>query len=238
MIGIWELSIKQNREKRFDAIVPLVMYHGKKQWTTPQRFAELFSSTSEPLVCHIPDFKYILFDLPKYSDEQIRGTIIERLVILVFKHIFDSDFDQKLPGIFKLLEDLVQKETGLQYVESLLRYLLSNMENMTGDKLKSIVAQSLSEKEGGVIMKFADSALGKIYNKGMNLGIQQTLHMVVQARKDMAVTVIDLKFGNSPESERFKRYIDALDDADHLALINEKLKSATTLAELSGFISH
>ncbi|WP_459922138.1 hypothetical protein [Desulfatiferula olefinivorans] len=112
------------------------------------------------------------------------------------------------------------------------------MENMTGDKLKSIVAQSLSEKEGGVIMKFADSALGKIYNKGMNLGIQQTIHMVVQARKDMAVTVIDLKFGNSPESERFKRYIDGLDDADHLALINEKLKSATTLAELSGFIGH
>ncbi|GAB6094229.1 hypothetical protein JCM14469_04810 [Desulfatiferula olefinivorans] len=94
MIGIWELSIKQNRKKRFDAIVPLVMFHGKKQWTTPKRFAELFSGTSGPLVCHIPDFKYILFDLPKYSDEQIRGTIIERLMILVFKHIFDSDFDQ------------------------------------------------------------------------------------------------------------------------------------------------
>jgi hypothetical protein len=155
--------------------------------------------------------------------------------MLTFKQIFDPDFEHKLPGIFKLLEDLVRKETGLQYVESLLKYLLSNMENMTGDKLKSIVARSLSQNEGGVIMKFADSALGKVYNQGIQQGVQQG---VQQGRKELACALIDVKFGHTPETDRLKQTIATIDDPDRLHTINETLKTAATLADVIGLIGH
>ncbi len=44
-----------------------------------------------------------------------------------------------------------------------MKYLLTNMENMTGDKLKKIVSNSISGKEGGVIMGYLQTALGKMY---------------------------------------------------------------------------
>jgi len=114
----------------------------------------------------VPDFRYCLFDLPKTSDDQIRGTILSRIVMLMFKHVFDPDFERKLPGILILLTELIQKETGLQYIESLIKYLLSNVENMTGEKLKTIVESSITGKEGSVIMEYANSALGKEFYKG------------------------------------------------------------------------
>ena len=179
MIGIWELNIKQNSSNRLDVIVPLVMYHGAKNWTIPVNFAGIFNNTSKTIQPFIPDFNFILYDLPKYSDEDIKGNVINRVVMLLFKYIFTPDIEQKLPGIFELLKDLIGKETGLQYIETLLRYLLTNMENMSGDKLKKIVTDSISGKEGGVIMELADSALGKMYHKGMQQGMQQGLEEAV-----------------------------------------------------------
>ncbi|MBU1171552.1 MAG: Rpn family recombination-promoting nuclease/putative transposase [Proteobacteria bacterium] len=93
MIGIWDLGIKQNKRKHLDIIVPLVMYHGKTIWNSPENFGGLFTGTPDIAQMYIPDFQYLLFDLHNYSDQQIRGTIVSRLVMLMFKHIFDPDFE-------------------------------------------------------------------------------------------------------------------------------------------------
>jgi hypothetical protein len=48
-----------------------------------------------------------------YADAEIKGTITARVVMLIFKHLFDQDFTDKLPGILSLLKDLSEKETGV-----------------------------------------------------------------------------------------------------------------------------
>ena len=99
------------------------------------------------------NLRYVLYDLSKYSDDDIKGTITTRVVMLRFKHIFEQDFVQKLPEIFSLLKDLSEKETGLQYFESLIKYIFSNVEDITPEQFQTIVSNTLSEDKGGMIMK-------------------------------------------------------------------------------------
>jgi len=100
---------------------------------------------------YIPDFRYVLYDLSKYPDDDIKGTITARVVMLILNHIFEQDFVEKLPGIFSLLKDLSEKETGLQYFESLIKYIFSNVEDMTPEQFQTIVSKPLSEDKGGVV---------------------------------------------------------------------------------------
>lgn len=237
MIGIWRLGIKQNKSKKLDIIVPLVMYHGKNEWNTPPNFGGLFGDafkdkTGGVQQRYIPDFHYLLFDLHHISDEEIRGTIVSRLVMLVFKHIFDPDFERKLPGILHLLKELAGKETGLQYIESLLRYLLSNVENMSGDKLKSLVADSITGKEGSIIMDYANSALGKEYHKGIQMGMQQGM---IRGLRETAFDLIDVRFGHDPDAGHVKEIIKHIDNIDNL---KEKIKTIASVSDLKTFLGH
>ncbi len=92
----------------------------------------------------------------RYTDEQIRGTIMARVTMLLLKHMFEPDIAEKLPGIFTLLKDLSEQETGLQYFESLIKYLFSNVEDITTEKIHFIVSNTLSEEKGGIIMTLAE----------------------------------------------------------------------------------
>jgi len=126
---------------------------------------------------------------------------------------------------------LAGKETGLQYIESLIRYILSNVENMSEDKLKSIVERSLPGKEGDVIMKFADSALGKEYDKGMQQGLRQGL-------KAAAFDLIDVRFLHTPEADHIKQLIHKIDDLEQLNALKEKIKTAESVSDLLNCFAH
>ena len=69
----------------------------------------------------------------------------------------------------------LRQETGLQTLETLLRYLIANIEAMGVEKFKEIVGQSMSEKQGDTVMAFANTMLGKSYNRGVEQGTQQGL---------------------------------------------------------------
>jgi len=156
LLKIWQLHLKQSKVKRLPIIIPLVLYHERRKWSAGRKFSSLLSGPKEVLVEYIPDFQYILYDLGRYSDEEIKGSIIPRVVMLLFKHIFDPDLRGKLPGILSLMHDLLEQDTGLKYLETLLRYLFNTMDNITVDEIKNIVEHSLSEEKGGVIMTLAE----------------------------------------------------------------------------------
>ena len=65
-----------------DRLIPLILYHGKEKWTVDKRFSSLFEGPSQTLAGYISDFEFILYDLSRYTDEQIRGTIMARVTML------------------------------------------------------------------------------------------------------------------------------------------------------------
>jgi hypothetical protein len=101
----------------------------------------------EELAGYIPDFGFELYDLHRYSDDQIKGTIMSRVILLLFKYIFTPQLHHKLPEIFSLLRTLRGKETGQQYIEVVFRYLTSALEDdeVSVKQMKEIAEKVISK---------------------------------------------------------------------------------------------
>jgi predicted transposase YdaD len=97
MVKIWRLHIKQHKESPdyLPIVIPLLVCHARKEWPEgTMRLTSLLSGPVEELAGYIPDFAFELYDLHRYSDDQIKGTILSRVVLLLFKHIRDPDLRQ------------------------------------------------------------------------------------------------------------------------------------------------
>ncbi len=57
------------------------------------------------------------------EDADIRGEVLAQVAILTLKHILQNDLDASLRAMTPLLVELSQQETGLQFLETWLRYL-------------------------------------------------------------------------------------------------------------------
>jgi predicted transposase YdaD len=124
MVKIWRLHIKQHKGEasKLPIVIPLLVCHARKEWPeNTERLSSLLSRPVDELAGYIPDFAFELYDLHRYSDDQIKGTIMSRVILLLFKHIRDPDLPQKLPGILALMQKLMEKETGLQWLEVVIR---------------------------------------------------------------------------------------------------------------------
>ncbi len=121
IVEIWRQHKKENRSGKLPPIIPLVLYHSEKKWEVDTRFSSAVMLPNGSFLEFVPDFRFILYDLSRYSDEEIKGEILLKVALLIMKHIFDEKLAPKLPGIFELFRELLSKDTGLKYIETLLR---------------------------------------------------------------------------------------------------------------------
>ncbi len=235
MIKIWRLDQKQSKKKKLSIIIPLLLYHGPQKWKTKDHFSSLLEGPVDVMADYIPNFQYVLYDLSKYSDADIKGTITARVVMLILKHIFDQDFTGKLPGILSLLKDLSEKETGLQYFECLVKYIFSNVEDITPEEFQSIVSNTLSEDKGGLIMTLAEKLRNEGLQKGLQKGLEQGLEQGLLEGIEFAVSI---KFGDTDDCKSIIAKIKNIRDINQLKALKGKIKSAKTVPELISFIEN
>jgi len=69
MIQTWELHRQQSTRRELPVILPLVLYQGTGTWDDDNRFSSLLDSSHEAFFSYVPDFKFILIDLSRFSDE-------------------------------------------------------------------------------------------------------------------------------------------------------------------------
>ena len=138
--SIWNLHIKQENLP-LPLIVPMVIYHGRENWSGSTDLLHLLAPTDQRLLAYVPNFSFVLFDLSQYSDDQIKGMILARVGLLLFKHVFTPGYDEKLPEILSLLKALLEQQTGMQYIETILRYILNTADNLRVADLKHMVEE-------------------------------------------------------------------------------------------------
>lgn len=141
-VRIWELHRKQKPGEPLPPIVPLVLYHGRRRWGTPDNFSALFGALDEALEPYVPTFSYELCDLALPEPEEIRGTVVSRLVLLALKHIFDPEPKQTLADILPLAREILNRETALEMLEVLLRYYVQTTQVLEEDDIRELIAQA------------------------------------------------------------------------------------------------
>jgi hypothetical protein len=220
MVKIWRLYIKQH-EKPPDylpIVIPLLVCHARKEWPDDTvRLASLLSGPVEDLTGYIPDFGFELYDLHRFSDDEIKGTIASRLVLLLLKHIRDPDLRQKLPDILALLRTLKEKETGLQWLEVVIRYLASarDKKELSWEQIKEIAKKAISKEAGRYVMTLEE----KTKNEGR-----------VEVYREAIELGITLKFPGDIETVMAE--VNKIDDLGTLKEIRKTIKTANDISEI------
>jgi predicted transposase YdaD len=101
-------------------------------------------------------------------EENIKGEVELRIVLMAFKYIFHPEIMSRLKNIFQLFLELPDKTTFNEYLEMLLIYLGSNIKNVTFDQLQESVNDAI--KEGGALMS---TVFEEVLEKGKEIGVKE-----------------------------------------------------------------
>jgi predicted transposase/invertase (TIGR01784 family) len=188
MVEIWEAKSKKEKDDELPVIIPLVVYHGKDRWKIRTTLGEMitgYEGLPEAIKKVTPNYEYLLYDLSRYTDEEIKGGVINRIAIAMLRDIQGKD----IKGIFEVLfraaeylQELEDKQTGIEYFETLMRYIFNARADLTRADFNSVVKKiETTYPEGSeVVMTLAEifrkegkeEGILKGMEKGMEKGIE------------------------------------------------------------------
>lgn len=155
MLRIWENHLKNNLP--LQVVVPVIFYHGTDQWIV-KPLSEYFPGIEPVLMRFVPEFAYLLTDLARYEDQDIREKLFKReanrILMLLMKHVFNEQwFAEHLTDVFTPGRDFFEQADGERFLISILVYLF----NTTELKSDSIIEKlsEISYKGGEIAMTTA-----------------------------------------------------------------------------------
>lgn len=156
MGAIWDLFLKQNPgATRLPEIIPILFYHGKDPWTVSPRFQGLIVEPALMPACR-PRFEHVVRDLSAFSDAEIKGNISVRLFLSVMRRVFSPDFSQHLDRMLPLFAELSSKRMGMQYLETVLRYIYSVRDDIDPEETEKKLIQVIDEDKKEGVMTVAE----------------------------------------------------------------------------------
>ena len=245
MIRIWEQEWRKHRQ--LSPIVPILFYHGQEKWSYSTEFADLVESP-EALKPYTPHFRHLLTDLSAYSDEEVRGEVWLRVGLLALKHIFDQNLGQQLPHILGLVRELVQQESGLEMLRTLLLYIAQANQVVTeaefergvaaaalpeGENLMATLAEKWKEEgraEG--LERGLERGLEKGLERGLEKGLERGLEKWLEAQRQMLLRLLEWRFQlDEAQKAAYHQQVAQLNDLPLLTQLIDHLLAVQTLAE-------
>lgn len=196
MVEIWGAKIKKEKADELPVIIPLVVYHGKDHWKIGTTLGEMitgYEDLPEAIKKFTPNYEYLLYDLSRYTDDEIKGEAQLRILFTTFRDIFTKDSKGLQDSIFRAvsyLRELDDKQTGIEYFETLMRYIFSARVDLTRADFNAVVKKiETTYPEGSE----AVMTLAEIFKEeGREEGRRETLVRT-------AIKLLTKKFGLLPE---------------------------------------
>jgi predicted transposase/invertase (TIGR01784 family) len=216
MVKIWERhGGRGGRSKSsLPVIIPLVIYHGVREWNGQEDFRRLFDVDSD-LERYIPRFEVDVYDLSHLPPEAIRGRVVMRAAVLLLGHIFRPDLNERVPDVLRLLTGATGARDTKELIEVFIRYLLAASPAERQETLTRTVVEALEEGDDtmySIADKLRDEGLEKgrqrILEEGLEQGLERGLERgkretVVRAGKQgLSVTQIAAITGFSAQKVR------------------------------------
>jgi predicted transposase/invertase (TIGR01784 family) len=171
MVSIWELFLKQNSNKKLPFILPLVIYHGMTKWNFGESLSAIIDLPEKDWLEYLPDFKFLLYDLTRYSDEEIKGAVLSKAALMLLKSVKNPDFIEHLPPIISLVSELVTQQSGLDIIRTILYYITETVDKIQPEELNRLIQENL--KSGADIMP---TIAERWIQEGIEKGIEKGEH--------------------------------------------------------------
>ena len=221
MLEIWEAKCKKENSNELPIVIPLVIYHGSDEWNIKTTLGEMikgYKELPEDVKKYVPDYEYLLYDLSSYTDEEIKGEVQLRILIAIFRDVFTKDNKAIIQTVLRAAEHLGKLEdqqTGIEYFETFLRYILNAGQKLTKEDIEDIIKKVETRYPEGseVVMTLAEQ-----YREEGEL--RGELRGETKALSKATVRLLTKKFGKVPEE--MKNKISKL-DADVLEVIIDSI---------------
>ncbi len=182
----WRTGIKQNpKAKKLPAVLPMVFYHGRWKWKIPDNFKDTVEDDFGIMKPYIPDFCHEIYDISHLSDEEIRGEVLTRIVLLTAKYIFRPDMKEKVFETARLFQTVANQQTALEILEVLLRYVTQATGKFDEDDVRNIIKQTSMRED--IMQTFID----KYISQGRQQGLQQMAKIFLRQ--------MEIRFGGIPQ---------------------------------------
>ena len=209
-------------------IIPVVIYHGQLKWNIAKNFSSLFDCAHELKFC-IPDFSYILCDISCYKDEEIRGILMLRISLLLMKYIFREDLADRLPEVLSLFQELINQTSGVEYLKTVLTYLVRGTDKVSEEELSRALASALNSKGDELMATLAEKWIKEGEKKGEKKGL---IKGEKKALLESIEAGLECKFGK--DGLKLLTKIREIRDAEILSAIQKKLWTANNPDDLHG----
>ena len=242
MVRIWNRNVNKKLDTHIPMIIPMVICHGETKWKISPMFSDLildFDTLPEEVKQVIPDYRYLLYDLSQFSDEDIKGKAELMITLSVARDIFKKSGEEFMETIFKAakaLAELDEKETGLEYFETYMRYILSSGPKLTKEQLTTVIKElAVTYKEGSeVTMTLAEVLREEGFEKGVKKGEETGIEKgETRAFLKVAIKALTKKFGFIPAEYREK--VDQL-DVITLEALTEEIDRFSSIEDLKKFL--
>jgi predicted transposase/invertase (TIGR01784 family) len=227
---IWDRTSKKKTQRKLPVIIPLVIYHGRSSWRLGRSFGESvegFDLLPEELKQVVPNFRYMVYDLSTYADQDIKGVAQLHILFSLFREIYTKNPKELKQTIFMAMEalrTLEKEETALAYLETLLRYVFSASDAFTKHDIRDIVKTlEKTYPKGSELMKTIADVLKE---EGRELGREEGM-------VNMLLTILSNKFNLIPDDTLIK--IKALDEQS-LRRIAVHLDDIQTMDDLNKYL--
>ncbi|MEM7531758.1 MAG: Rpn family recombination-promoting nuclease/putative transposase [Chloroflexota bacterium] len=177
-IALRWLADRENRRKP-RVVVPIVFYHGQKDWNIDKDFADIFKHVHPDLHKFIPKFDYVFINTSKYTDEQINQLVSLgslQTALLLLKYIHNKGLGDKLVEILTPLVDTkLPREELWPLLEATLRYLAGRESNRLSDEVINNALKTVFRQAGEEVMmeSIVDRWIDQGVQKGIEIGRQE-----------------------------------------------------------------
>jgi hypothetical protein len=145
---------------------------------------------NEKLKKYVPQFEYALCDVSEKSDQEIKGAAMMQVALNTLKYVFSDEAIPKLLEAMKLLV-LMPRQTALEFLGTVLRYLSATNESVTSKSIKEVNrvwSEMFSEKEGE---DFMATLAEQLIKQGKQEGRQEGETNVVLRQLQKRLGMID-----------------------------------------------
>lgn len=177
--NIIDQHLKKDQSKKIPFILPLVIYHGALVWNDSTNINDLVLAPKSLVDAYFLK-PFILIDLNRMEDVDLKQHVWSGSMLLTLKHIFKRDM---LPYIYAIIELLKQIESsGRGTVETVLTYILDKGE-LDKKSFVELVKKEFSSDIGEKIMTISEQFREEGKKIGIKIGIEKGIEKGVEKGK-------------------------------------------------------
>ena len=248
MVKIWERDVKDAKADSLTGIIPIVVYHGEQEWRVSTELAALFPDY-EKLRPFLPNFHYLIYDLPRYQENEIVGEYKLRMAIWIMKYIFNPELLKKIGKAISIYAESKRDMDAEEFLKTVLLYIMTAGVKVNHEELYTELKNRLRYAGAdNIMMTIAEhlrqEGLQEGLQKGMEQGIEQGMEKGWQSGRQEGIQeglytgklddiqkILKIRFGGFPAE--VTQNLEKINDPEAL---DNLLTIAVTVNSLSGFI--